>query len=348
MSVSYSRFDVEADGVRAIVRVPLDDLDLLLRLDRDFDNRVSIAELEQARPTLARYFADKVAVSAGGERLIASLEKASPWTDQDGALYVEAALAFVVDPAFVSQDVGPAPAGRKTEALRDDSMTIQLKVLLDLYPGHRNLSEIRSGDRREEFVFQRGNTYSVPRAGGSSWRTAKSFMRLGIEHIFTGYDHILFLFGVLLVGGGLRNLILIVTSFTIAHSLTLSLATVGVVHPAAWTVEAAIALSIAYVGLENLLVKDVRHRWRITFAFGLIHGLGFANVLRDMNLPRSGLVISLLTFNAGVEIGQMAIVALMVPFLRYLERTPYRVPITRAASAVIVAVGLFWFWQRVA
>jgi hypothetical protein len=119
------------------------------------------------------------------------------------------------------------------------------------------------------------------------------------------------------------------------------------VQPTVWTIEAAIALSIAYVGFENLLARDVRHRWRITFIFGLVHGFGFANILREMELPRSALALSLFTFNVGVEIGQIAIVALLWPLVRYVQSTRYRVPVVRVASSIIIMCGVFWFWQRV-
>jgi hydrogenase/urease accessory protein HupE len=328
LSVSYSRFTVGENDIASIVRLPLDDVDLLLRLDRDLDGTVADVEIERANAALQRYLSERIQINAAGVALASSLQGTSRWKDQNGFPYLEARLSY------------SAPQ-------RIDDLAVTVSVLTDLYTDHRNLSEIEFGGRREQFVFQHRNTYSERRDGAGSWQTARSFVRLGIEHIFTGYDHILFLFGLLLVGKGLKNLVAIVTSFTIAHSLTLSLATLGVVEPAAWTVEAAIALSIAYIGLENLFVKDVRHRWRITFAFGLIHGLGFANVLREMELARSALAVSLFAFNLGVEIGQVAILALMWPLLRYLERTPYRLPVVRVASAVIVAFGLFWFWQRI-
>jgi hydrogenase/urease accessory protein HupE len=179
------------------------------------------------------------------------------------------------------------------------------------------------------------------------WSTAFSFVRLGVEHIFTGYDHILFLFGLLLIGTTLRSLVAIVTSFTVAHSITLALATLGVVTPVPWTIEAAIALSIAYIGVENIFSRDPKHRWKITFLFGLVHGFGFAAVLRDLNLARSSVASSLFGFNAGVEIGQVAIVCLMYPVLRWLTRSPYRVPVVRFASSAIALVGLIWFYQRI-
>ena len=138
----------------------------------------------------------------------------------------------------------------------------------------------------------------------------------------------------------------VVTSFTVAHSATLALATFGVVSPVPWTIEAAIALSIAYIGIENLFVPNPRYRWKISFLFGLVHGFGFATVLRDLHLARAGLAMSLFGFNAGVEIGQIAIVSAMYPLLQLVARTPYRVAVTRAASSAITAVGLIWFYQR--
>ena len=328
LSASYSRFVVEKETVRAIVRVPLDDMDLLFRLDRDLNDAVSQQEIERARPALERYLTDRIAIEASGKRLVSSLRGLTTWKDRDGWPYLEASLVY---PA-------PQPIGE---------ITAQVRVLTDLYSDHRNLAEFESGTERHQFVFQHENSYRTGPAEASFWETATSFIVLGIEHIFTGYDHILFLFGLLLVGRGFRNLVIIVTSFTVAHSLTLSLAMLGAIEPATWTVEAAIALTIAYIGLENLIASEVRHRWKTTFAFGLIHGFGFASVLRVMDLPQRALAISLFTFNLGVEIGQVVIVGLMLPFLLFLERTHYRKLVTQVASSVIVALGLFWFYQRV-
>jgi hypothetical protein len=180
----------------------------------------------------------------------------------------------------------------------------------------------------------------------SIWRTVREFTLLGIEHIFSGYDHILFLLGLLLVGRGFRNLVAIVTSFTVAHSLTLAIATLGIVQPVGWVIEAAIALSIAYVGLENLLVKEVRHRWRLTFVFGLVHGFGFAGVLQEMNLQTSGLLLSLFSFNIGVEIGQIIIVALFWPLLVQLAKSAHRRLVVRLISISLLIFGILWFLER--
>lgn len=328
LSASYSRFSVGEGGVLATLRLPLDDMDLLLRLDADLDEEVAPEELEAARDRIAGYLDARVELKADGGHARASLLGLGVWRDGDGFPHLEARLRY------------PAPGPV-------DTLAIQVRVLTDLYADHRNLAEIEYAGRRDQFLFQHGGRYEGARGAARLLRTAREFVLLGVEHIFTGYDHLLFLFGLLLVGRGLRDLVLIVTSFTVAHSLTLALATLGWLHPSGRLIEAAIALSIAYVGLENLLVREVRHRWRLTFAFGLVHGFGFASVLQEMELPRSGLAVSLLTFNLGVELGQVAIVAALWPLLRLLQRSPHRVLVTRLASSLIVAMGLYWLQQRV-
>jgi len=328
LSVSYARFTVDHRTVAAVVRLPLDDIDLLLRLDRDLDGTVSQTEIDAAGDRIQEYVARHVHVSADDTALTLGPARATTWRDPAGALYLEAAGAF-------------------TSVAEIETLDITSDFLTELYPGHKTLGEVALAGRSDTFVFERGSAYQGRLGGPGVWATAWSFVRLGIEHIFTGYDHILFLFGLLLIGTTLRSLIGIVTSFTVAHSLTLALATLGIVTPVPWMVEAGIALSIAYIGFENLFVRDPQYRWKITFVFGLIHGFGFAAVLRDMHLAQSSVAISLFAFNAGVELGQIAIVGLMYPVIRWLTRTPYRAPVVRFASGAIAAMGLIWFYQRI-
>jgi len=178
-----------------------------------------------------------------------------------------------------------------------------------------------------------------------------SFFVLGIEHIWTGYDHLLFLFGLLVVCGSLRSIAAIVSSFTVAHSLTLGAATLGwIALPGRW-VEPLIAASIVLVGVENLLRRggEPRGRWAVTFAFGLIHGFGFAGVLHDLGVGRDGqgIVLPLVAFNLGVESGQLAIAAAVLPALLWLRRQPrWAVPAPAALSAVVVLFGGWWLLER--
>ena len=179
-----------------------------------------------------------------------------------------------------------------------------------------------------------------------------TFIPSGVHHIMIGPDHILFLVGLLLLGGSLRKLVTIVTMFTIGHSITLSLAALDILNPPAWLIEPAIALSIVVVGADNLLQRKGQGRdlraW-VAGAFGLIHGFGFANVLREFGLPQEALGWSLFSFNVGVELGQLAIV-LVVGLALALMRRHWPAAdkrVVTGGSAVVIAAGAYWFVERV-
>jgi hypothetical protein len=182
--------------------------------------------------------------------------------------------------------------------------------------------------------------------GESGFRHFVRFLTLGMEHIFTGYDHVLFLVGLLLIGGTLLEVVKIVTSFTVAHTLTLGLAALGHVNPNARLVEAGIAFSIAYIGMENLTRRQLTRRWHITFFFGLVHGFGFAHILREMNLSSGQLASSLFSFNLGVEAGQIAIVAVVFPLIQAVRQLSWHREFVNSASAVVLGLGVFWFVER--
>ena len=178
----------------------------------------------------------------------------------------------------------------------------------------------------------------------------RRFVASGIHHIAIGPDHILFVIGLLLPGGRLRRLLAIVTAFTVGHSLTLGLATLSIVDPPAHVVEPLIALSIVFVGADNLLSgrrdRDVRV-W-VALVFGLVHGFGFASVLRDVGLPSGALGVSLFAFNLGVEIGQATIVVAVASLLGLVRRRRPRVAdlVAVAGSVVVLAGGAWWFLER--
>jgi hydrogenase/urease accessory protein HupE len=172
---------------------------------------------------------------------------------------------------------------------------------------------------------------------------------MGIEHILTGYDHLVFILGLVLARARLRALLSVITAFTVAHSITLALAVLGVWAPSSRIVEPAIALSIAYVGVENFFVKDASKRWRITFPFGLIHGFGFAGALREIALPRSAVPAALVSFNLGVEAGQLAVLAVLLPLLFLLRGRTWFEPLgVRLVSGAVAVAGGIWFVARVA
>jgi hydrogenase/urease accessory protein HupE len=171
---------------------------------------------------------------------------------------------------------------------------------------------------------------------------------MGIEHILTGYDHLVFLLGLVLARGRVRQLVGVVTAFTVAHSITLALAAFGVWAPSPRIIEPAIALSIVYVGVENFFVKDASKRWRITFPFGLIHGFGFAGALQEISLPRAQIPGALLSFNLGVEAGQLVVIAVVLPIIFSLRKQDWFEPrAVRVVSGAVAVAGGVWFVLRV-
>lgn len=233
------------------------------------------------------------------------------------------------------------------------TLRVRLDVLHDLAYGHRHAARIVSASHvANDLYFGTHATWEVPplAAREAAQRPASlgGFVTLGIEHILTGYDHLLFLFALLIVGGRASALVKLVTAFTLAHSLTLAATALGVVAPDPGFVEPAIALSVAYVGLENFFVRDADRRWRIAFLFGLVHGFGFAGVLGEIALPRAELLPALLAFNLGVELGQLVLIALAVPLLAWLRgRAWFTVRVVPALSSLVIVVGLAWFAERV-
>ncbi len=211
------------------------------------------------------------------------------------------------------------------------------------------LATILQDGRAQSVVFTpESPTFTVEIGRHAVWQQVAGFVRLGIVHILSGYDHILFLLSLLMLGGGLRYLVKVVSAFTVAHSLTLSLAVLDVISlPGRW-VESAIALSIVYVAAENFWRKEraLRDRWVVTFGFGLVHGLGFAGILKGLVLSRTNLAVSLASFNVGVEIGQVAIVAVAYLLLQLLRAWRREMTVRYLVSAAAAAAGSFWFIQR--
>ncbi|MGE0450401.1 MAG: HupE/UreJ family protein [Vicinamibacterales bacterium] len=220
-------------------------------------------------------------------------------------------------------------------------------------PEHQTFVNVyESGDLALQAILDRGKTrvefFSGTRQGIVA--VVRRFIPAGIEHILIGPDHLLFLVGLLLLGGTVRRLALVVSAFTLAHSVTLSLAAMNVLNPPARIIEPAIALSIVYVGADNLTVRggrDVR-AW-IAFAFGFIHGFGFANVLREMDLPRLALGWSLFAFNLGVEIGQLLVVGVVASLLQLIRSRSERAgrSLVVVGSVGVIVAGAYWFVERV-
>jgi hydrogenase/urease accessory protein HupE len=216
-----------------------------------------------------------------------------------------------------------------------------------LYKGHSSFAIAPDGQGPgDATAAAAASDATTPATTGSS---AWAFFKMGIEHILTGYDHLVFLFGLVLLRARLKELLAVVTAFTIAHSITLAIAVLGIFTPSPRFVEPAIALSIAYVGIENFFVKDGSKRWRITFPFGLIHGFGFAGALQQINLPRPQIPVALVTFNLGVEAGQLFAMSIILPMVILIRQKDWFEPKgVRVLSGAVALAGGIWFVMRIA
>lgn len=230
-----------------------------------------------------------------------------------------------------------------------DQLRFDYGLFFDKVEGHQNIFTLHDQGNTSQFIIKENHRQFDYRIGTviTFWTIIGDFLILGMEHIWFGFDHLAFLMGLLIMGGRFRELLKVITSFTIAHSITLCLAILGIVAASPKWVEALIALSIAYIAIENQMKEPFIRRWIITFYFGLIHGFGFAGSLADTHLPKDHLLTSLFAFNFGVEIGQLVIVVLVVPILWVFSHYRWYPHFQQTASWVIALFGVLWFIERV-
>jgi hydrogenase/urease accessory protein HupE len=232
---------------------------------------------------------------------------------------------------------------------RVDSLVIR-DDLFDVFgPDHHTLARIEGAGLTGEFAFATETRQTrISRAPGGDGPGPGGFFALGLHHILTGYDHLLFLVALLLRGGTVLSLLKIVTAFTAAHSVTLALAVLGIVTLPDRLVEAVIAGSIVWVAVENaVLTRPPSWRWLVGFVFGLVHGFGFSSALGPLALPPGRQAWALLAFNLGVEAGQIAVIAVVLPGLVWLGRRPWRQRAVQLASLAVACAGLVWLIERV-
>ncbi len=296
-------------------------------------NQVDPAILSASAAPIVTYVSTHIAVTGAGGKPCTSGTPALV-SDGDGVIFRS---------RFACADVGGDIVYRST-------------VLTDVDPSARQVVLIGEGDNAPQALLDAANTtVTLSAPSPPLLSTLERYLVAGIEHIFLGYDHIAFLVAVVLWARRLVPVIKIVTAFTIAHSITLSLATLNVVVIPSSIVEPAIAASIVYVALENFFTRNIDGRWRITFLFGLVHGFGFAGALREIGLPTNAVATALAAFNIGVEIGQVAIVSIVAPVLIGLDRLmavdrakPTRsAPLVYVLSALVTFLGSYWFIMRV-
>jgi hypothetical protein len=300
----------------------------LPEIDADHDGRLSAAEIGLAGDVSDRRIVHATGVRADGSECRPHLDSIA--AAEGDAVQIRASFFCDHVPHALSIDCG----------------------FMDAFSsGHRHLATVTAGGHETSFVLVPAQEHLALDLGTTrkSGATFAAMVWTGVTHIWTGYDHLAFLLGLLLVGGRVRTLVGVVSAFTVAHSMTLALAVLGVVSPPASIVEPAIALSIAYVGVENVIIGQPSGRWRLTFLFGLVHGFGFAGALRELDLPRAQIPAALFAFNLGVEIGQLAVVAAILPVILWARRhTTFRTWGVPALSVALSIAGFTWFVLRVA
>jgi hypothetical protein len=346
-SDSYLKLAIEASEV-SVIRgqwdIALRDLDYALGLDADGDAAITWGELRRRHAEIAAYALAHLTIEAE--------HTACAYTTRDHLVDHHSDGAYAVLRFEVS-----CP-----EPLAD--LNIRYRLFFDLDPQHKGLLNLSRAGQTDSLVFSAdADARRIEFAGSGRLNQFANYAREGVWHILIGYDHILFLLSLLLPAvlkrdgnrwqalacfrDALVEVIKVVTAFTLAHSVTLSLAALQVIAlPTRW-VESAIAASVVLAALNNLFPLIDGRRWLAAFAFGLVHGLGFANVLKDLGLPSDSLLVSLVAFNLGVEAGQIAVVGVFLPIAyRVRHSWSYQGLILRAGSVLIALVACVWLLER--
>ena len=345
-SDSYLTVQVQADQVNVQWDIALRDIQFAIGLDANGDDQITWGELQQKQRELQAWASSRLSLQRGG---VCTFPPKALLVDE----HTDGSYAVLVWAGRCPRDAGP--------------LSLQYSLLFDLDAQHRGLLKLDLDGATHSAVLgpQSGPLqFSEAATAGAQF---VQYLWQGVWHIWIGFDHILFLLALLLpavllprrrggLGGGVRgvsrfkeaslSVLAVVTAFTLAHSITLSLAALEIISLPSRLVESAIAASVVFAAANNL-VPMVQGRWLMAFFFGLIHGFGFASVLTELGLPTGALVVSLVGFNLGVELGQLAIVAVFLPLAFVLRHTRfYQRGVLVGGSCAALLVALAWFVER--
>ena len=349
----YVFVNIGENRVWGEITITLRDLDRALKLDVDGNGLVSDDEFANGQERIRDYVASRVTISEPGRKSVIRLGEFS-LQNLDVGRFV--AIEYDSDPLDVRQD-----------------LVVRYSMIFESEPSHRGFLVLQSnavtgesweGEGEEVLIFTPGGQERIlPVDGVSAWTSFGDFLIHGVWHIWIGLDHILFLVALVLPSVLTRNqnawqpvedirstlwkVVKIVTLFTIAHTITLTMATLAIVELPSRMVESVIAASVAFAALNNvypILRKGIGY---VVFIFGLFHGFGFASVLQDLIVSPQTMIVDLLAFNLGVEIGQIAIVAALVPVLFAIRAQRYYVPLVlRTGSVLIGSLAILWLAER--
>jgi len=329
--LSSARLKLDGKKIAARLTFARDDIAIIAPMDADRDGRITQSEFDAARPRLESLAKESFALSVDGNQISPSSVAAS--LDESAAIHFDLEFPLAQGSRLVLRSllIEKLPRGHR-----------QFLSLLDA--GENTLSQRMLDAVNNSFECDQA-ALPIPHPRPSAFR---GFLPLGVEHILLGFDHLAFLFALLIAGGKAREAVKIITSFTVAHSITLGLATMDVVKVSPGIVEPLIAASIIFVGLENVFRREIKRRWLLTFAFGLVHGFGFASALRELGVGTGVRAVApLLSFNLGVEIGQIAIAALILPLIWKLRQQPrFVLRYVPACSILVALAGGYWLIER--
>lgn len=344
-SDSYLRLTVGDRQVDGRWDIALRDLEHAIGIDGNGDGAITWGEVKSKHAAIAAYVLARLEIGSSGALCPTTATGHQVERHSDGAYAV---LRFVAD--------CPSTIG---------SLDVVYRLLAGLDPLHRGLVQVRAGEATHAGVLGPDRpAWRIALASPDLAQQFRAYFEDGVWHIWIGIDHILFLLCLLLPALGVRpraasgaferpapsliDIVKIVTAFTVAHSITLALAALDVVDLPARLVESAIAASVALAALNNLYPLVTRRLWLVAFGFGLIHGFGFASVLSDLALPQGSLLVALLSFNLGVEAGQLVLVLLFLGVCRSLARLGVAWPRWAAPvpSLMIGAIAVVWLVER--
>ena len=358
-SDSYLTMSVPTGGSDVAVRwdIALRDLDYVLQLDRDNDGALTWGEVRSRGDDITKYATANLVLSSKDKPCVLTTTAPMQLDKHSDGTYVVLSLSAACGAAL------------------SDALQVKYSLLFDVDPSHRGLVQWLPPGEKEALSVILGTetaTQNLPFQPPSQWQSFKQYVVEGVWHIWIGFDHILFLLSLLLPAvlifkkineksneikqlqpadsfwSAFKEVLKVVTAFTLAHSITLTLAALGYVSLPSRLVESVIAASIIVAAISNIRGNLDTKRWVMAFGFGLIHGFGFASVLADLGLPQNALVTALIGFNVGVELGQLAIVAVFLPLAFWLRATKfYQVGVFKWGSILIALMALYWLVERV-
>ena len=344
-SDSYLVLNVAGKEITGQWDIALRDLDFAIGLDQDGNGELTWDEVRARHDAIAAYALARLTLASANAPCPLHVTEQLLDDHSDGA-YAVLRLRATCAADIVTLDA-------------------DYRALFDIDPQHKGLLRLANKGQTSTAIFTPDSpAQHLQVQGASRWRQFGDYVKHGTWHIWIGFDHILFLLSLLLPAvlvytargwegrptfrGSFIEVLKVVTAFTLAHSVTLTLATLGVVALPSRVVESAIAASVVLAALNNIWPVFERRRAVVAFAFGLIHGFGFASVLLDLGLPQTALLLSLVGFNVGVELGQLAIVAVFLPLAFAARRTvAYRRVVLLGGSTLITLIALVWLFERV-